>query len=103
MPIDDHREGGVFFTNDRKTGPSHPDFQGSITISPELLGTLNILAGAGRPLKFNLAGWKKTSAKGTNFLSLKPSEERLGGPGDSRAPVQQQRSSSPFDDSDPPF
>jgi hypothetical protein len=102
MPIDDHREGGVFFTNDRKTNATHPDFQGSVTIGPELLGTLNILAGAGRPLKFNLAGWKKTSAKGTHFLSLKPSEERLGGNNDSRAPVQR-AAPSPWDDSDAPF
>lgn len=70
----DKRAGGVLFPN-RKTTARQPDFTGEIIIDGPLLMHLSTLMSAGKPLKLRLAGWKKKSAKGNDFLSLLPSAE----------------------------
>jgi hypothetical protein len=55
---------GAFFANTVKTNPKAPDYQGDILVDLKTLGI-----GEGK-YSLKLAGWKKTSAKGTSFLSL---------------------------------
>jgi uncharacterized protein (DUF736 family) len=55
---------GAFFANTVKTNPKAPDYQGDILVDLKALGI-----GEGK-YSLKLAGWKKTSAKGTSFLSL---------------------------------
>jgi hypothetical protein len=55
---------GAFFANTVKTNPKGPDYQGDILVDLKTLGI-----GDGK-YTLKLAGWKKTSAKGTSFLSL---------------------------------
>ncbi len=63
---------GVLFSNDRKQSERQPDYTGSIEIDQEtVLDLYNQLnSGVANP-KANLAGWRKTSKGGKNFLSLK--------------------------------
>ena len=103
MPIDEHRAGGVMFPNTRKTSPAQPDFQGTITVDRPLMNELLRLDGQGAPLTLRLAGWKKQSAKGNNFISLKPDVDR---PAPQQAPRQHQPQPSAFsaeDDDSCPF
>lgn len=46
---------GALFKNDKKKTEKHPDFTGDITIGGK---------------KYRLAGWKRTSSKGTAFISI---------------------------------
>jgi hypothetical protein len=58
---------GSLFVNEKKTSESHPDFQGKIIISAELIRKL---AGQGEAITFEVSGWKKTTGSGKNLLSL---------------------------------
>lgn len=110
--------GGVLFMNDRKDNERAPDLRGEIEISPDMLKSLVEKFKAQEPLKMELAGWMKQSAKGTKFYSLKASEPRQqmqqrsqaprdrdimddAKPKQGAKPKQEQRRDS-FDD-DPPF
>lgn len=66
---------GTLFVNKVKKNPKAPDYQGDLTLDLAALGI-----GTGKA-KLRMAGWKKTSAKGTTFLSLnfQKFEEREGG------------------------
>ena len=59
----DNRGRGVLFPNKDKKSDKHPDYKGSVNIE----GT-----------EYDLAGWKKVSKKGAQFLSMtaKPKGER---------------------------
>lgn len=87
---------GTLFQNKVKKNPKSPDYQGDMTLDLSALGIGNGKA------KLRIAGWKKTSAKGTVFLSLNISEfkEREEGGGYSRAPAPRQQDD---DDGDIPF
>lgn len=58
---------GSLFVNEKKTTDAHPDFQGKIIISAELIRKL---AGQGELISFDVSGWKKTTGSGKNLLSL---------------------------------
>jgi len=58
---------GSLFVNEKKTSDAHPDFQGKIIISAELIRKL---ANQGGDLQFDVSGWKKTTGSGKNLLSL---------------------------------
>lgn len=58
---------GSLFVNEKKTADAHPDFQGKIIISAELIKKL---ANQGENLQFDVSGWKKTTGSGKNLLSL---------------------------------
>jgi hypothetical protein len=66
---------GTLFANKVKKNPKSPDYNGDMTLDLEALGI-----GSGKA-KLRIAGWKKTSQKGTVFLSLniQKFEEREGG------------------------
>jgi len=55
---------GSLFQNKVKKNPKSPDYQGDMTLDLSVLGI-----GTGKA-KLRIAGWKKTSQKGTVFLSL---------------------------------
>jgi hypothetical protein len=57
---------GVLFQNDKGENPKRPDYRGTIQIEG---------------VKYELSGWKRTSAKGQPFLSLSVSEKRDSAPG----------------------
>lgn len=61
---------GTLFQNRVKKNPKAPDYQGDMTLD---LAVLSI--GTGKA-KLRIAGWKKTSSKGTTFLSLSISAPR---------------------------
>ena len=58
---------GSLFVNEKKTSDAHPDFQGKIIISAELIRKL---AKNGENFQFDVSGWKKTTGSGKNLLSL---------------------------------
>lgn len=67
---------GTLFANKVKKNPKSPDYNGDMTLDLSALGI-----GTGKA-KLRIAGWKKTSQKGTTFLSLniQKFEEREGYP-----------------------
>ena len=81
---------GTLFQNLVKKNPKAPDYQGDMTLDLSALGI-----GTGKA-NMRIAGWKKTSSKGTMFMSLKISEfkEREGG----GYPKAQQQNNYPEDE-----
>lgn len=63
----EYKNSGALFINRVKKNPKSPDYRGDVLVDLELLGI-----GTGTH-KLALVGWKKTSSKGTTFLSLKVS------------------------------
>jgi hypothetical protein len=62
---------GALFTNERKTADSHPDYNGSLEFSEEVIRDMVDMLKRGETPKCDLAGWKKTSTKtGKTFLSI---------------------------------
>jgi hypothetical protein len=85
---------GTLFQNKVKKNPKSPDYQGDMTLDLSALGI-----GTGKA-KLRIAGWKKTSSKGTTFLSLNISEfkeREEGGYPRAQAPRPQ------YDDENEPF
>ena len=78
MNDQDHRPGGALFVQDpaKKTNPNQPDFKGHIVLSPESVKALMASVQVGTPPKVEFAAWKKTSAAGKPYLSLKPDTPR---------------------------
>jgi hypothetical protein len=68
-------QSGALFANKVKKHPKAPDYNGDILIDTRLMEIENGM------MKIRLAGWKKTSAAGSTFLSLsvdtfKPKEQQ---------------------------
>lgn len=77
------RDGGVLFTNDKKTSPNAPDFKGELRITREVVDSLvqQLQRGVQFP-SMELAGWKKVANNGNTFISMsgkKPYEKNGGG------------------------
>ena len=68
---------GVLFANDRKQSEKQPDYTGSIEIDHDTIRDLvnQMNSGVDNP-KANLAGWRKMSKAGKQFLSIRASVMR---------------------------
>lgn len=71
------------FRNERKERDNQPDFTGPGNVTPDTLKILYDAAVSGQAvfddrgnIKLRVAGWKKTSASGKNYISLSLSLER---------------------------
>lgn len=86
------RPGGALFAIDprKKTNPKQPDFDGELVIDPADMHALLTEWQAGRPVKLRLAGWKRKSQRGQDFMSLKGSLPRQQGAEQFRPVPQQQ-------------
>lgn len=84
---------GALFINRKKTSDKHPDMQGNLEISRELLGELVAQAKAGKPIKMDLSAWSKQSDKAGKWLSMSASK-----------PYEKQEQARPrYSDDDAPF
>ena len=63
---------GILFANDRKQNERQPDYTGNIEIDADTVRDLQkqLEEGVENP-KANLAGWRKVSKAGKQFLSLR--------------------------------
>ena len=79
----EHRElsGSLFYNSYKEDGDNKPDLVGELKINGKL---------------WRMAGWKKETANGETWLSLKASEPQ-------QKPVAQTQSPMAEDDSDAPF
>lgn len=80
----DNNMRGVLFVNDKGDNPNRPDYTGNCEIDGK---------------KYRISSWKKTSQKGTTFLSM--SLELDDGSRQSAQPQQPQQSGGLDDDSIP--
>ena len=73
----DYPPSGVLFSNNKKKTEKQPDFTGDLELSDEVVNDLvdQMSRGITKP-KLSLAGWKKVSRKGLNFMSLVGSVQR---------------------------
>ena len=73
----DYPPSGVLFSNNKKKTEKQPDFTGDLELSDEVVNDLvdQMSRGVTKP-KLSLAGWKKVSRKGLNFMSLVGSVQR---------------------------
>ena len=73
----DYPPSGVLFSNNKKKSEKQPDFTGDLEVSDEVVNDLvdQMSRGITKP-KLSLAGWKKVSRKGLNFMSLVGSVQR---------------------------
>lgn len=60
MAFEQREGGGVLFSNERKTKPNQPDFQGDALFKGE---------------KIKLSAWRKTGKNGKEFFSLSIQED----------------------------
>jgi len=72
---------GNIFTNRKKEKDTHPDVQGDMVMGADLVAELARLVNAGKPAKFRVAGWKKTTKSGDKFISLSISSADFKGSG----------------------
>ena len=63
---------GVLFQNDRKQRDTHPDYNGNLEVSREIVDDLvaQVREGIDKPV-IDLAGWRKMTKAGKPFLSLR--------------------------------
>lgn len=71
-----YTDSGILFVNKAQNDKA-PSFKGDIELSAEVVKFLVENLRAGKPAKLELAGWNKTSSKGTQFISLKLSKPYL--------------------------
>lgn len=82
---------GALFKNTRKQG-KQPDYTGKLTITPDIIKAWVALVSGKDEVVLDIAGWMKTSNKGTTYISLlvKPPFERdeamAGGRGNPNPP-----------------
>jgi len=58
---------GSLFFNQKKQSDKAPDFTGTVTIGEELAELIRKSPGS---VQFRLAGWKKVTSAGNNWLSI---------------------------------
>lgn len=68
--MSDYPPSGALFLQANKRSKKAPDYSGSLELSKEVFKYLLDEAKAGRPIKMDLAGWKRQSKSGTTFLSI---------------------------------
>jgi uncharacterized protein (DUF736 family) len=97
MPFEMRELQGSVFFNDRKSKPSHPDYQGKVLVEGKT---------------YRIAGWVKATQAGSRFLSLKltleePKEAAAARQDDFLKPAGNAAKSAPakpdFDDPLPDF
>ena len=88
--MSDYPPGGALFLQANKRSEKAPDYSGNLEISKELFKYLLDEAKAGRPIKMDLAGWKKQSKSGATFLSIVGNK-----------PYVKEQKSAPIDDEIP--
>ena len=90
------RAGGAMFSNDRKTSDKQPDYKGDLRLDSDSVRSVIAQHESGVEFpKLDISGWKKTSGKGTRFLSIassKPWEK------DGASAPSHQRSNPPSED-----
>jgi uncharacterized protein (DUF736 family) len=64
---------GVLFSNERRTSDKMPNFKGEVELDEASVNYLLAQLKLGELAKLELAGWTKTSSKGTQFISLRAS------------------------------
>lgn len=92
---------GILFIQDpaKKTNPKSPDYEGNVELDAKMLADLVAMHNAQKPIKLDLAGWRKKSAKGNTFISL---TAKL--PFTKSEPVKEERPKSMFEiDDEIPF
>ena len=87
--MNEYVNSGTLFGTKVKKNPKSPDYFGDMTVDLDALGI-----GHGKH-KLRLSGWKKTSSKGTTFLSLSVSKFEEQG--------EQAAKAAPTEDEDIPF
>ena len=88
---------GVLFAENKRNEKS-PDFKGNIEFDSALLTYLVNQLNAGKDAKVEVSGWRRTSSKGTTFISLQVKQPyREGTTGQQQPQRQQQGSSNPWD------
>ena len=68
--MSDYPPGGALFLQANKRSPKAPDYSGNLELSKEVFKYLLDEAKAGRPIKMDLAGWRKQTKAGSTFLSI---------------------------------
>lgn len=68
-----YADSGILFVNKTQNDKA-PAFKGDIELSAEVVKHLVDNLKGGKPAKLDLAGWNRTSSKGTQFISLKASK-----------------------------
>ena len=58
---------GSLFFNQKKSSDKAPDFTGTLTIGEDLAALIRKSPGS---VQFRLAGWKKVTSTGNNWLSI---------------------------------
>jgi uncharacterized protein (DUF736 family) len=70
----DYGPSGVLHPNEYKKTANHPDYRGNITMDRELVQCLvDQLKDGNKYAEIEIAGWKKVSGAGKQFLSIAPS------------------------------
>ena len=93
------RVGGALFKNAKKTSQNAPDYTGSMTLDADLIVYIMDKFNAGEEMvDLDLAGWKKKSGKGIDFLSLsvKPKRQMEARNGNGQGRQQRYQDDSPF-------
>lgn len=91
-------DSGAFFPNKDKAQSNQPDFTGMINISRELADGIAKQVAAGGDATIRIAGWKKVSQAGNNFIGMKASL-----PMDGKSSRPQPQRQAPVLDDDIPF
>lgn len=100
--MNEKRAGGVLFSNKKPNmGANAPAYTGKLTLDAELVEYIQKKFDGGEDfVELDLAGWKKTSSKGTTFLSLSVKPGYEGAPAKPAARKPQSRKSD-YDDEVP--
>lgn len=81
MTTYDDTNRGIMFVNGRKTKQGQPDWNGNVTLGPDVLEHLANQIKAGKPAVVELSGWNKKTRKGDDMISVSssiPWQERKG-------------------------
>lgn len=90
---------GALFTNNRKVKPNHPDYNGNIVLTRELMDAYMKAMGSEKELKVQIAGWKKSMSGGGTYLSLSVSAPYEGERAERSTPIPPRKRIDLDDDS----